>query len=1168
MIQLKVYSTEVDASGNPLMFWLDLYETEPIKLTLSIEDITNAEATSVFSKAFKVPGTRKNAEFFKNSFDVDGVMYDVTVKKRAEVLVDGSEFRVGHIRLQKIFLNTELDRYDYELLFLGETRDFSSKIGDKGLCQLDLPELVGDASNNNITVAAVQSSWQAFPQNASLTAGLHNGNIIYPLIDHGNTYDDQGDVNETRISFNTPSQPTEPHITLSTGINPLTISRMKPMIRAKRIIDQIFADAGYTYTSTFFTSDLFHQIYISAFGNEATIGYESGGNSTNSINTAYGENLTGIQSITQGTPSVSNVLTFPQNQVDVGNNLTNQTYTVPTAGGSYQIRGEAYYEGYFENSDYTQTPIDARLHLWNITRNASVFSSPFNESATLQFNTTIAITPGIFEQGDQIALAVIPQSGVDYDLVTNVIFEVLSAPGQYSPAQGLECTYKQVDFIKDILTAFRLVLSPDRVKPNNFIIEPWQTYINSGELYDWSKKLVQNKDVIIEPVFFSQSETIKYTNPPGGDYINEYHVSAFDENYGYLEFNSGNDLLKGDREVKLIGIAPTPIAQMEGAVTGDNVALPQLHTHSPNDNGLQHLPLKVKTRMLFYNGLQPFTHPNNPGGPNNQWYLSGPVALTTYPLVSPYQTWPIQAESLNLNWFNDIQYWGTIAGYNENGSTLYGDYWSRYIASLYNKFSRRVTATFILNNIDLNTFSFDDTIFINGTYYRPEKIIDIQVGADTEVQVVLITANDFVPSVILNEDLTNFSGVGSNVGCANGDGIITITTDGTPGYTWTLSNGSTGSALSGTAAGAAPYSFPINNVAPGTYTVDVIDSLGRTGSVSVTVPVSTNTNPTATHTSTNPTDCTKPCNGAILVTPAGGSGTYPTIVWTSGPSNPGNNFNPTNLCPGTYNYTVIDSNGCESVTAAVVLTCTTVQNIWNYAQDFNCNTLGNVFLKVDTGASNPSLTDVVQLTAIGGTNINGCYRPISVTTGVPTHTVSLLYFDCNTCQGIVPGANYFKVVNCIDPSSQIVVKEDPANPPLVNQVFNLNGIGGCWKVQDTGDANDWSGYTMTTEYVDCTACAGPATQQMYSAEAENQGLFNSSCFPNTFTVPIYSPLTNDAALLNIGDTLYSDPGFNNPWFGSNVKAKFYSLANSNGSGVTIASPRIDGNGTIIQLNVC
>tara|TARA_R110002096_G_scaffold3633_1_gene17875 strand:+ start:1559 stop:1774 length:216 start_codon:yes stop_codon:yes gene_type:complete len=68
MIQLKVYKTERVITGTTAdadALFLDLYETEPIKLTLSIEDITNADATSVFSKTFRVPATRHNNDFFE-----------------------------------------------------------------------------------------------------------------------------------------------------------------------------------------------------------------------------------------------------------------------------------------------------------------------------------------------------------------------------------------------------------------------------------------------------------------------------------------------------------------------------------------------------------------------------------------------------------------------------------------------------------------------------------------------------------------------------------------------------------------------------------------------------------------------------------------------------------------------------------------------------------------------------------------------------------------------------------------------------------------------------------------------------------------------------------------------------------------------------------------------
>ena len=95
MIQLKLFKIKGDPDS---AIFIDLYDTEPIKLTLSIEDITTADASSVFSKTFRVPATRNNNEFFKNVFAIDGIDYDVTVKKPAEILVDGAEFKSGHIR--------------------------------------------------------------------------------------------------------------------------------------------------------------------------------------------------------------------------------------------------------------------------------------------------------------------------------------------------------------------------------------------------------------------------------------------------------------------------------------------------------------------------------------------------------------------------------------------------------------------------------------------------------------------------------------------------------------------------------------------------------------------------------------------------------------------------------------------------------------------------------------------------------------------------------------------------------------------------------------------------------------------------------------------------------------------------------------------------------------
>jgi len=107
------------------------------------------------------------------------------------------------------------------------------------------------------------------------------------------------------------------------------------------------------------------------------------------------------------------------------------------------------------------------------------------------------------------------------------------------------------------------------------------------------------------------------------------------------------------------------------------------------------------------------------------WYFktssSTQLAMVTYPLVSPYEYWPITnipfdpgppeveaVNTLNLNFANDTRYYmdpEPSATFTQLPNTLFEIFWARYISSLYNKFSRRVTAYFTLNNVDLQNIN-------------------------------------------------------------------------------------------------------------------------------------------------------------------------------------------------------------------------------------------------------------------------------------------------------------------------------------------------------------------------------------------------------------------------------------------------------------------------------
>jgi len=752
MIQLKVYD---DAGGQ---FFLDTYENSPFKINLSIEDIVTTATTSDFSRAFRVPANNHNAGFFKTAFEIEDLDFNVSIKKEAEVLIGGNQFRKGHIRLQKIYRNGVTGQIDYEILFLGETRDFSSIIGDSKMCELQIPSLTHD-----FDAQAVLDSWAAYPDSPSATglSGLVNGNVIYPLIDFGNTYDSNGCVEQTRIATNHTAQGScsgNEYFTNqggSPGTHGVNYTRFKPMIRAKRLWDSIFDRTGFTYTSNFLGTQgdndevgLFKQLYVSAFGNDETI----------TVDPAIGSSdLFEAQS---SRFQYDGIAEFNLEIDDPGNNYNPQTYqfTAPTGANNSDFTFEA---RVFVECDYGGgTGGDRPSEFFIYFRKNGVYwpgpAPTCGDCTYLTINQTITLSAGdtvdvYIEYCDSNA-----QNGVAPDY-----FKCTSASvGSFNPTQYLDCEYKQIDFIKDVLTSFRLVMQPNPNKDNDFIIEPYNNFIASGEVLDWSDKLDMSKDLQIEPLFFTQADEIDFNLEEDTDQINDYHKKVWKETYGYLEFDSNSELLKGKRDIK-VNYAPTPMGVIDGDPNNSNWVIPKIRTVEAEDQGPQHLPIKPKTRFLFYNGGR---INENVAGSNPLWYFDFATTHTQtndptggiayYGQVSPISGGALDIATqadLILQWYKDVVYYvpnSSFAPYtNWEGSSMYETYWANYIQSLYASQARRVTGYFILDELDLYDFTFDKVIFVNGVYYTVEKVVDAQVGETASTKVVLTKQLNYSPPI-------------------------------------------------------------------------------------------------------------------------------------------------------------------------------------------------------------------------------------------------------------------------------------------------------------------------------------------------------------------------------------------------------------------------------------
>jgi hypothetical protein len=703
---------------------LDVFETQPIKLNLSFEDLVDTAVTSNYSQTFRLPQSDANYLFFQTAFDVDGYDFDVTKKVSSVIRINGLEFVKGHLRLLKIY-KRESDYAEYECVFMGEVRDFAGKLGSKTLSDIDFSDYV-----HALTYANVTASWAATPDT---TNGLMNGDIVYPLVNFGNTYTDGIPDQPVMQVGNTYG--------FTSSTRAIEADRFKPIVRMPEVFRRIMDEAGFEYESNFLASELARKMYVTAWGNEANISPVQG--SANNFNAEIGSNFI---------LSSQTVIQYNNELQDYGDNYNPTTYkfTAPVNGN--------YTFNVVLNGD-----IRASLPVHDfdieIVKNTTIIHSDSFSGDLQEIPFTYARQQSTaLLAGDEVFVRYSPTTTGEIVLnTTGSKFQCIDSTGNIDVSAEFDSEYKQVDFIKDIMTLFHLVMVPHPYDQDKFVIEPFEQFVNAkyheddpdyNRVWDITDKVDYDKDVVIEPIFYTQKQEIEFKYNEDKDWLNELNDKEFKETFGTLKANSDNELLSGKREVK-VSLAPTPVTQIDytyttGAGMG-NTIIPHILTKDVEGATIVNKPVKAKTRLLFFNGIK-FC---GLGVDYDQsvWYFKDdsdiPQGFDYYPRVSPYQEYPISPNALDLNWQRERGYalYPIATGSEQiNGLSLYDNYWAGYIQGLYDKWARKVTVTAYLTQNDLTypTFYWDKIVRLKGSYYRLDKIEGFNVNQPDFCKLTLI----------------------------------------------------------------------------------------------------------------------------------------------------------------------------------------------------------------------------------------------------------------------------------------------------------------------------------------------------------------------------------------------------------------------------------------------
>lgn len=759
--------------------WLDLYEDAPLRLTFNIEEIDTTVPKAEFTQGFRLPATDNNYNFFTTVFEIAGTDFNPGQKYSARINIDGSDFRVGELRLQNVYRNDVDNKVEYECVFIGSTKGLASEVGEKHVGQLDWSDYIQDHN-----LAQVTSSWDA---NFFNNNGEFDGNVLFPIIDFGNTYDDAGNTEQTRIAVGHPSSDGG---SFDQSNHPLDYKRCRPMVRLQEVMKRMFEQHGFTISGGFLNGGgATKQLYLSAFGNEESVDINSSNSNLakwaapvyqylpnsglNSINLALAVNDPGDNLVYTAAPvyvsgysmpfigavdyTVNLIFSFEHNESTsnqyvhriIDPDLTGTVYTRFTLGvgtgtcagqNSQLLVEEDNGSGYVTIDQICGSQADGFsinqpnapnvfYYSYTVAKDRSV---PFTNVGSLVYAGEWSVVPG----GDGGTVVAI--NGGSFIEVTDII-------GQFALNDQWNNKYKCIDLLKDVFKMFRLLMVPNPENPTDFLIVPWSQYIGTGEVKDWSAKLNKDKDIVIRPLLLEQTDrfTLKFASDT--DYYNTENEAIQGEVFGTKKLDSVYDVLKGETVIET-QLATTPASLIEGFdADWDNFFIPQLHLREAQDDYVQFTPIVPKPRLLYYNGLKAL------GGSAN-FYMEDSagttVAFSSIPVVSTYTQMPATGPNNRQYVFErETSFQQGENVLNANGQDLYSIYWSKYIELIYNRDARRVTATFSLEATDILNFKYNDVIFVEGIYYYVEKIYNAPLGQAGKVKVDLITLKNYRPSV-------------------------------------------------------------------------------------------------------------------------------------------------------------------------------------------------------------------------------------------------------------------------------------------------------------------------------------------------------------------------------------------------------------------------------------
>jgi hypothetical protein len=208
----------------------------PFSLTFSVAEVQDiSKKNSAYSKTVVLPGNKNNNKLLGELFEINltDSTFNINRKNTCIILADDLPLLKGYIQLlsiKKVSPTSPMgdENIKYEVLIFESKANFYDVLGNELLTDLDLSRFNHTYYYTNILGSS---------------GNTYQNGYVYPL-------------------FNNPTT------TLSSQID---THDFRPSIFVRTYIDQMFRDAGYTYSSDFFNSNFFNRLIIPYNGDWPTL---------------------------------------------------------------------------------------------------------------------------------------------------------------------------------------------------------------------------------------------------------------------------------------------------------------------------------------------------------------------------------------------------------------------------------------------------------------------------------------------------------------------------------------------------------------------------------------------------------------------------------------------------------------------------------------------------------------------------------------------------------------------------------------------------------------------------------------------------------------------------------------------------------------------------------